>query len=100
LSEKCDERSISNWTGPILYQIKEPWCGTNLSDDQLRRPLKKIFYTQSYFNERRRNLFYVHYDLIILNDSSEENYALIKLHVHQYMYDMPEPIKLMTDCVS
>jgi len=46
-SEKCGERSISNWTGPILYQIKEPWCGTNLSDDQLRRPLKKTFYTQS-----------------------------------------------------
>jgi len=45
--------SILNCAGPIISQIKEPWFGIILSDDQLRMLLKRTFYPQSYFEKKR-----------------------------------------------
>jgi len=37
-------KSISNWSGSVISQVKDQWYERNLTDDQLRRILKKTFY--------------------------------------------------------
>jgi len=45
---RIGQKAISNWIEPPLQLVKTSWHERNLSDDSIRKMLKKTFYPQNY----------------------------------------------------